>query len=72
MGVCVHPLADRDGLRLLLCFLRHPPEGGSQTRRSLVLKESQRPGLQPDPGDDPLEHTQAHAQVRHSRKKSSK
>ena len=69
MGVCVHPLADRDGLRLLLCFLRHPPEGGPQARGPLVPEESQRPRFQPNPGDDPSEHTQAHAQVGERRKK---
>ena len=66
LGICLHPLVDRDGVRLLLRLLRHPPERGSQTWGSLVPKESQRPGFQPDPRDDPLEHTQAHAQVNHS------
>ena len=63
MGVCVHPLADRDGLRLLFCFLRHSPEGGPQAGGSLVPEESERSRFQPNPGDDSSEHTQAHAQV---------
>lgn len=62
-NVDLHPLAHRNGLRLLFRLVRAPVAGNSEARRAVVLEESERSGFQSDPGNDPFAHSEAHTEV---------
>lgn len=58
-----HPLAYRNGLRLLFRLVRSSVEGNFEARSAVVLEEFERSGFQSDPGNDPFAHYEAHTKV---------